>query len=88
MPKVTLPLIRSLVHPGGASLAKRISGIKEIFNTTNASQHDPRWDSAYDPLDRTRKVLESDPSRLREIEDRIGQEIETILAAALEEAPA
>jgi len=46
---------------------------------------DPRQDAANDPVVRARLALETDPVRLRELEDAIQQEISQILAIAMQE---
>jgi TPP-dependent pyruvate/acetoin dehydrogenase alpha subunit len=89
MPAIAGPLTRSFLRPGGAALRERIAGLRAVLSATQSTARDPRQDQrTNDPLARARATLESEPERLRELEDRIEGEIGAVVAAALAEVPA
>jgi pyruvate dehydrogenase E1 component alpha subunit len=85
MPKIAVPLTKSFLKPGGASLRERITGIKAVTASVLSALRDPRQDPADDPLTRARKTIISEPARLQELEDRIEKETGHILESALSE---
>ena len=87
MPKISVPLIRSLLKPGGASLTQRIAGLKDILEAVIKTLRDPRRDSDNDPVQRTRKTLLTELGRLLELENLVKKEISSILETALSEVP-
>ncbi len=87
MPEIAIPLTRSFLHPGGATLGERLAGLKIILTALLSTLRDPRRDSANDPVRRARLTLLSDPVRLQELEDQIEGEIIQVLAFALAEVP-
>ena len=89
MPGVAGPLTRSFLRPGGATLRDRLAGLRAVLGASRSTARDPRQDQrASDPLAHARATLEPEPERLRELEDRIEEEIGAIVAAALAEVPA
>jgi acetoin:2,6-dichlorophenolindophenol oxidoreductase subunit alpha len=85
LPKIALPLTRSFLHPGGAAWRERLAGLKIVLAAVLSTLRDPRQDSAYDPVRRARTLLLPDPVRLQELEEQIRQQINHVLASALEE---
>jgi hypothetical protein len=64
-----------------------VAGLKEVVAAVLSTVRDPRRDSTNDPVRRARETLLSDPARLQELEERIEQEMDEVLASALAEAP-
>ncbi len=85
MPNIAIPLTRSFLRTGGATLGERLAGLKTIIATVFTTLRDPRRDPTNDPLPRARATLESDPARLQELEDQVEKEISNGLASALAE---
>jgi acetoin:2,6-dichlorophenolindophenol oxidoreductase subunit alpha len=85
MPGIAIPLTRSFLGPGSASLRERLAGLRLITSALLTTLRDPRRDSGNDPVVRTRRALESDTARLGEMEKRIEREISDVLSAALPE---
>ena len=85
MPGIVAPLMKSFLHPGGASLYERLAGLKVVNSSILTTLRDPRRHSSNDPVVRTRAALMSDSARLRELENTIEQEIATALSSALQE---
>lgn len=83
MPKIAIPLTKSFLKPGGASLRERITGMKAVIASVLSTLRDPRQDPTDDPLPRARATLQSEPARLQELEDQIEQEIGHVLESAL-----
>ena len=71
----------------GAHLRERLSGLKTVIATVLSTVRDPRQDQTNDPVSHARVALQSDPARLRELEDQIEKEISNVLASALEGVP-
>lgn len=89
MPGMVIHLIRSFLRSGGGTLGERLAGMKIVFSASLATMRDPRMNYANDPLFRTRTILESsDRSRLTDLENRVQEEISTMLAATLNEVGA
>jgi TPP-dependent pyruvate/acetoin dehydrogenase alpha subunit len=86
MPGIAVPLTRSFFGPGGAVLSERLAGLKAVMAAIREALRDPRRDPAHDPVVRTRRALRSDPERLNELEEQIGDEMDRLLASALTEA--
>ena len=87
MSEIAGPLTHSLLRTGGASWHERIAGLKKVLAAVISTLRDPRRDSANDPVRRAHKILLSDPKRLKNLEDRIEQEICQVFESVLEEIP-
>jgi TPP-dependent pyruvate/acetoin dehydrogenase alpha subunit len=85
IPPITGPLIKAALQPGGAPLRERLTGLRIILGVMISTLRDPRRVSANDPIQRTRVILQSEPERLRELEDRIEAELGSVFISALEE---
>ena len=85
MPGMAIPLTRSFLSPGTASLRERLAGLQLVTSTLLTTLRDPRRASENDPVMRTRVALGSDKARLSETEDAIEREISDILSSALQE---
>ena len=85
MPKITIPLTRSFLRPGGGSLGERLAGLRTVLAVVLTTLRDPRRDLANDPIRRARTTLLSDPVRLQEMENQVEQEIGDLFASALAE---
>jgi pyruvate dehydrogenase E1 component alpha subunit len=83
IPGITLPLIRSFLQPGGASIRERFSGVKLILQTTMATRQDPRLDNRNDPIVRTRQRLVYEAPQLEALESTIRKEITTLISTVL-----
>jgi len=84
IPKIAIPLTRSLLRFGGAGWRERLAGMKTVLKATLSTWRDPREDQDNDPVRRARMELQSDRTRLREMEGRVEKEIQDALASALE----
>jgi TPP-dependent pyruvate/acetoin dehydrogenase alpha subunit len=73
--RMSKPLIRSFLHPGGARVRERIDAVRSILLTIWTAVRDYSSLEKGDPLARTRLKLQSDPERLESIEKDIRQEI-------------
>jgi acetoin:2,6-dichlorophenolindophenol oxidoreductase subunit alpha len=87
LPEIAIPLTQSLLRLGGAALRQRMAGLKTVIAAVLSTLHDPRRDSAHDPVRRTRTTLQSDAARLQELEGQVEKEIESVLASSLAEVP-
>lgn len=87
MPGLVFPLTLSSLHPGGAALHERLAGLKEVLAAVLATLHDPRQDSANDPIRRARTTLQADALHLQELEEKVEKEISNVLSSALREVP-
>jgi TPP-dependent pyruvate/acetoin dehydrogenase alpha subunit len=87
MPGIAAPLVRSFLRSGGAAPRERLVGLSMVLAAVLSTLRDPRRDAANDPVRRARTALESDPIRLRELEDRIREEIGRVFASASAEVP-
>jgi TPP-dependent pyruvate/acetoin dehydrogenase alpha subunit len=85
MPRIAIPLTRSFLRPGGASLRERISGLAVVLSAILTTLRDPRRNAANDPVPRTRAALQSDLPRLQELEEEIRQEVWALLSLAMQE---
>lgn len=83
MPEIAVPLTRSLLRPGGASLHGRLEGLKEVISALLSTLSDPRRDSKNDPLTLARARLD-DLVRLQGLENMLGEEVQNTLASVLE----
>ncbi len=83
MPGISIPLLRSFLHPGGASLRERLAGLRVVTSSILTTLRDPRRDPANDPVKRARETLTSDPARLIELERTIEQEVAETVSSAL-----
>jgi len=88
MPRIMIPLMRAFARRGGGSLRERIAGLRVVFSATLATLGDPRRNRANDPVLRTRGVLQSDPTRLEELEEAARQEVCALLSLAMQECAA
>ncbi|MFC2108779.1 thiamine pyrophosphate-dependent dehydrogenase E1 component subunit alpha [Candidatus Bipolaricaulota bacterium] len=87
MPGIAVPLTRSLLHSGGASLRQRVKGLGEVLGAVLSTLRDARRNSANDPVARARKTLLANSVRLQKLESQIEKEISGVLATALGEEP-
>jgi pyruvate dehydrogenase E1 component alpha subunit len=87
MPAIAVPLTKSFLRPGGATLRERIAGLKIVFAAMLSTMRDPRQDAANDPVRRLRAALQSDSARLQELEDQIEKEMGDVIESALVEVP-
>jgi len=85
MPDVAIPLTQSFLKPSGANIRERLSGMNSIISTVMATLRSSRRESRKDPLFLAREHLHSESTRLKELEDKVEQEINQILASVLEE---
>jgi TPP-dependent pyruvate/acetoin dehydrogenase alpha subunit len=83
IPGIILPLIRSFLQPGGASIRERYSGVKLILQTNMATRRDARLDASNDPIVRTRQGLVHEAEKLGALESTIREEIATLISTAL-----
>ena len=88
MPPIAGPLISSFFRPGGAEIGERLAGMKIILGGILDTWRDPRRDESNDPIVRTRKQLSSEPERLESLETALREEIDALVAIALQEVPA
>jgi TPP-dependent pyruvate/acetoin dehydrogenase alpha subunit len=87
MPKIAVPLTKSLLRVGGASLGERIAGLKNVMASVITTLRDPRRDPNNDPITRARITLQSDQARLKELEDKLEKNINNLLTTVLGEVP-
>jgi pyruvate dehydrogenase E1 component alpha subunit len=85
MSEIAVPLTQSFVRFAGASLRERMAGLKTLVAAVLATLRDPRRDPTYDPVFRARATLQSEATRLQELEDQIEKEVSSVLASALVE---
>lgn len=83
MPEIAVPLTRSFLKFSGASLRERLAGMKTVITAVLSTMRDPRRQPTDDSLTRARAILQSEPTRLQELEDQIEQEIGLLLESAL-----
>lgn len=88
MPEIAIPLTKSFLHLGGASVRERLIGLKEVLVALLTTLRDPRQKSDNDPVFLARKALLSDRIRLEKLENEIEEEINYLLGLALAEEPA
>ena len=87
IPEIAVPLTRSFLRPGGASLGERLAGVKTVLGAALSTLRDPRRDSANDPVRRARTTLQVDSLRLQELEDQVEEEIRRAVTSSLGEVP-
>ena len=85
MPGISVPLAQSFLKPSGASLRQRMAGLKTVLTAVLSTVRDPRRNPTDDPLTRARALLQSEPARLQELEDKIELEISHVLESTLAE---
>jgi len=85
MPGIVLPLTKSFLHPRGGTLRERLAGLKLVLASVLATMRDPRRDLANDPVRRARITLQSDATRLHELENQVEKEVSKMLTTALAE---
>lgn len=85
LPGIAVPLTRSLVQSSGGSFRERLAGLQIVLGSLLTTLRDPREDSANDPVKRARNHLNSDPSRLHELEQSMEHEIGNVVASTLQE---
>ncbi|NPU84054.1 MAG: thiamine pyrophosphate-dependent dehydrogenase E1 component subunit alpha [Syntrophaceae bacterium] len=85
MPEIALPLTKSFLRLTGATMRERSAGLKTVMASVLSTLRDPRRDPTNDPVPRARASLQSDPERLRELEDQIEKDVSDIAASALVE---
>ena len=88
MPPIAGPLISSFFRPGGAKSGERLAGMKIVLGGILDTWRDPRQDSSNDPIVRASGRLSSEPGRLDALETAIKEEIDALVAIALQEVPA
>lgn len=84
LPSIAGSLLRSMARLEGASLRDRIQSIKSILDMILGSNRDSLA-RKFDPVLVTRQKLEAE-SNLRELEDDVRQEVESVVAKALSAA--
>jgi len=87
MPKVAIGLTKSILRFDGAAVRERIAGLKNVMSSVISTLRDPRRDPNNDPITRTRASLQSEPTRLKEMEDQMEKDINNILTTVLGEVP-
>jgi pyruvate dehydrogenase E1 component alpha subunit len=87
IPEIAISLTQSFVRRRGATLRERMAGLKTVIAAVLSTVRDPRRDPTNDPVPRARATLQSDPTRLQELEDQIEKEISSVLTSALVEVP-
>ena len=87
MPKIAVGLTKSVLRRDGASLRERMTGLKTVMASVISTLRDPRRDPMNEPLAHTRSTLQSDPARLKELEDQLGKDINNVLTTVLGEVP-
>lgn len=85
MPRIAIPLTKSMLKPSGASLRKRIRGLTSVLTSILSTLRDPRQDLGNDPIRIARIALQSDQVRLKTIEDDTKREVDSIVALAMKE---
>jgi len=85
MPKIAVPLTKSFLRIGGASLGERMAGMKSVMSSVINALRDPRRDPNNDPLTRARVTLQSDPAKLKALEDQLEKDINNVLTNVLGE---
>jgi pyruvate dehydrogenase E1 component alpha subunit len=85
IPGIAVPITQSFMHNSGTVLRERLTGVKTILAAVFSTLRDPRKDSANDPVKRLRTILQSDPLRLKALEDQVDQEVNNALEIALKE---
>jgi acetoin:2,6-dichlorophenolindophenol oxidoreductase subunit alpha len=85
IPGIAVPITQSFMHNSGTVLRERLTGVKTILAAVFSTLRDPRKDSANDPVKRLRTTLQSDPGRLKALEDQVDQEVNNALEIALKE---
>ncbi len=86
MPRISMPLTKSFMRISGASFNERMDGLKRVLSSVLSTMRDPRRDADNDPLHRARLALETDPARLKNLEDDTERDMGDMVALALEEA--
>jgi TPP-dependent pyruvate/acetoin dehydrogenase alpha subunit len=84
LPGMAGPLMGAFLRFGGASLAERVAGLRDVLSTLPTTLRDPRREPDNDPLVRTRAVLGSDAARLSDLEDATEREISEAVSIALQ----
>jgi len=79
LPRATPPLMRAFLRRSGAPLRQRLYGLKIILSAILGTIRNPREKSNSDPVIQTRRNLESNPTRLNELETAIKEEISKIV---------
>ena len=87
MPKVAIGLTKSILRLDGASLRERMTGLKNVMASVITTLRDPRRDPSNDPITRVRVTLQSDPAKLKELEDQMEKDINNVLTTVLGEVP-
>jgi len=85
MPGVAIPLTQSFLKPRGAAFRERLSGMNTIISTVMSTLRSSRQESKKDPLSLARENLRSESKRLKELEDKVEQEINHMLESVLAE---
>jgi TPP-dependent pyruvate/acetoin dehydrogenase alpha subunit len=85
MPRIAIALTEAFLHPAGAPLRERITGLKAVISAVVSTLRDARRDPVSDPVRRTRVALHSDLARLQALEDDTEREVDIIISSAMEE---
>jgi pyruvate dehydrogenase E1 component alpha subunit len=85
MPKIAIGLTKSILRFDGAAIRERIAGLKNVMSSVISTLRDPRRDPNNDPITRTRVSLQSEPTKLKEMEDQMEKDINNILTTVLGE---
>jgi len=84
MPRISLPLTKSMLHTSGAPWSERLEGLGSVLAAVIKTLRDPRRKAQNDPVRRTREALKSDETRLRRLEDDLERQIRDVVDASLE----
>lgn len=81
LPPIALPLVKSALTPGGASIRDRLYAVLGIFQRLRANLRDRT--RAADPLKVQRLKLTSDPERLTSVELEVEKKLQAMLETVL-----
>lgn len=86
MPAVAGGLTRALFASGGAGSRARLAGLGSVMTAMLHTLRDPRRDSANDPVQHSRKSLETeDAARLKDLETAVSEDTAAVVLEAVRE---
>jgi len=83
IPGIAAPLMRSFLSREGSTYIERLPGLGTVLASMLKTFRDPRREGENDPVIRARLKLQSDPERLRALEDEIELAVREFLQSAL-----